>query len=107
MKCYSVAQYALILGVLFLFFSLGLAPVNLDGIAGHYPLGQYTVIYQGQGTIQYLGDATLIQSSTGKDIIQVNPTNTGIRLRITSTNATNYLKSLEKGTGMILMLIAR
>jgi hypothetical protein len=67
----------------------------LDGFGGHYPAGSYVVVYQGQGTIQYLGDAVLVQSFPGKDIVQVTPTAAGIRLRITSTVPGNYLKNIH------------
>lgn len=67
----------------------------LGGFGGHYPAGPYIVTYQGQGTIQYLGDASLVQSTPGKDVIQVTPTDLGIRLNITAIDPADHLRDLH------------
>jgi hypothetical protein len=39
--------------------------------AGTLPDGKYTVLYDGQGTIQYTDDARLVSRTPGKDVIQI------------------------------------
>ncbi len=65
-----------------------------------YPGGQYVVLYDGEGTIQYKFDATkdTAASSPGRDIINVTPSNSGICLIITSTDPNktgNYLRNIR------------
>ena len=67
---------------------------------GEYPAGKYVVLYEGEGTIEYGLDATKDESAStpGRDVINVKPTNSGIWLRITSTdpqNTGNYLRDLK------------
>jgi len=66
---------------------------------GYYPAGKYYVLYQGQGTLTYGGDATLVSRSTGQDIINVaTPSSGGIDLRITATDPNqngNYLRNVQ------------
>ncbi len=66
---------------------------------GYYPAGQYYVIYQGQGTISYGFDATLVSRSPGQDIINVpNPTSNGMILSITATDPNhtgNYVRNIQ------------
>ena len=66
-------------GVLFL---LGM-PQHRNGF---YPGGQYVVLYDGQGTLTYGSDATLVSRSPGRDVINVVPSNKGIDLRIVATD---------------------
>ena len=79
------------LGVLFL---LGM-PNTANGI---YPAGQYIVLYDGQGTLNYGFDAALVRRSPGRDVINVTPTNNGINLRIVATDPRhtgNYLRNIR------------
>jgi hypothetical protein len=66
---------------------------------GYYPGGKYVVLYQGQGTITYTGDATLLSRAPGRDTINVaNPTAAGIDIRITATdpnNTGNYIRNIS------------
>src|SRR5579864_4103674 len=57
------------------FTSLGVLLFRLNQTPnGFYPAGQYVVLYDGQGTITYGFDATLVSRSSGQDIINVaNP----------------------------------
>ena len=54
----------------------------------YYPDGRYVVLYEGEGTIEYNFDAQkdVSASTPGRDILNVNPTNNGIWLRITETD---------------------
>ena len=79
------------LGVLFL---QGM-PNTPNGI---YPAGQYVVLYDGQGTLSYGFDATLVRRSPGRDVINVIPSNNGIDLRIVATDPNhtgNYLRNIK------------
>ena len=79
------------LGVLFL---LGM-PQTANGF---YPAGRYVVLYDGQGTLTYGSDATLVSRSPGRDVINVVPSNKGIDLRISATDPRqtgNYLRNIK------------
>ncbi len=70
------------------------------GIDGRYPGGRYVVLYEGKGNIQYQGDARIVrhQSRPGRDVINVNPTDTGIRLKIRNTDPQNtgdYIRNIR------------
>jgi len=65
---------------------------------GIYPGGQYVVLYDGQGTLAYGFDATLVSRSPGRDVINVVPSNNGIDLRIVETDPHhhgNYLRNIR------------
>ena len=66
---------------------------------GYYPAGQYIVLYQGQGTITYGGDAVLVSRAPGQDTINVAiPSTGGIDLRITVTDPNhtgNYIRNIQ------------
>ncbi|NET39040.1 MAG: cellulose-binding protein [Cyanothece sp. SIO1E1] len=66
----------------------------------HYPGGQYIVLYDGEGTIEYGFDAQKDESESvlGRDVINVNPSNRGIYLIITSTDpnrAGDYIRNIH------------
>ena len=54
----------------------------------YYPAGRYVVLYEGEGTIEYNFDAQKNESAStpGRDVLNVNPSNNGIWLRITETD---------------------
>ena len=67
---------------------------------GDYPAGKYVVLYQGEGTIEYGFDATKDESASvlGRDVIDVEPTDAGIWLRITETDPNDtgdYLRNIQ------------
>jgi hypothetical protein len=65
---------------------------------GVYPAGQYVVLYDGQGTLTYGYDATLVSRSPGRDVINVVPSNNGVDLRIVATDPNhtgNYLRNIQ------------
>ncbi|NBD15140.1 MAG: cellulose-binding protein [Cyanobacteria bacterium] len=69
-------------------------------LEGNYPGGEYVVLYEGEGTIEYDFDATRVPaaSSPGRDVIRVNPSNSGIYLKITETDPNqtgNYLRQIR------------
>jgi hypothetical protein len=65
-----------------------------------YPGGQYVVLYDGEGTIEYNFDAQKNQdaSTPGRDVIYVTPSPPGIHLIITSTDPNktgNYIRNIR------------
>ena len=69
---------------------------------GHnsYLPGKYVVLYEGEGNIEYGIDAKKIEdlSTPGRDVIEVNPSEDGIYLGITSTdpnNSGNYIRDIQ------------
>ena len=68
------------------------------GTQGNYPAGDYTVLYEGEGSLQFSGDARRVDalSAPGREIIRVaTPSNNGIILRLTATNPANHLRNLR------------
>lgn len=66
--------------------------------AGTLPEGQYTVLYDGEGKLQYGDDATLVRSSPGRDIIQIAAGADQyfkVTLSITQSNPQNYLRNIR------------
>ncbi|WP_245706916.1 hypothetical protein [Thiothrix caldifontis] len=84
-------------------------PVNLNGgqagtrflsnlPAAVIPEGTYTVLYDGEGEIQYLNDAALIERKVGYDTITLAAGNDGIfnaSLLILRSNPQNYVRNIR------------
>lgn len=71
-----------------------------ENIDGHYPAGQYVVLYEGQGTIVYSADArrNAALSSAGRDVLDVTPTAVGITMQLTATDSSHigdYLRNIR------------
>lgn len=62
---------------------------------GHYPAGQYTVLYEGEGTIDFWGAASVVSREPGRMAIDVNPEKGGFFLRLTKTNPENYVRDIR------------
>ncbi|HEY9700373.1 MAG TPA: hypothetical protein V6D10_24170 [Trichocoleus sp.] len=65
-----------------------------------YPGGQYVVLYDGEGTIEYTFDAKkdTAASKPGRDVITVTPSHDGLFLQITATDPKkngNYLRNIH------------
>lgn len=65
-----------------------------------YPGGQYVVLYEGEGTIEYRFDGEKIaaESKPGRDVIQVTPSKAGILLSITQTDPNHtgdYIRNIH------------
>ena len=64
-----------------------------------YRSGQYIVLYAGKGTLNYSGDARLVKSSPGRDVIDVaSPSGGGILMQIVATDPGhngNYLHDIR------------
>ncbi|MFZ1235374.1 MAG: hypothetical protein WAQ53_19090 [Thiofilum sp.] len=60
--------------------------------------GDYTVLYEGEGKLQYNGDVKLIESTAGMDVIRLDAGADGLynaSVRIMSTNPNNYIRNLK------------
>jgi hypothetical protein len=66
---------------------------TIDG--GHYPAGQYTVLYEGRGTLEAGGAASVAASKLGEMILAVDPTKGPIWLRIKETDPANYVRNIR------------
>ncbi|NJK38147.1 MAG: cellulose-binding protein [Oscillatoriales cyanobacterium SM2_3_0] len=65
-----------------------------------YPGGQYLVLYDGEGTIQYDmdGEKDTAASTLGRDVLNVTPSAKGIKLTITATDPDrqgNYIRNIR------------
>lgn len=66
--------------------------------AGTIPQGYYTVLYEGQGKLEYGNDAKLVEHTEGRDIIMLEPgadKELNATLFIKSTNPDNYLRNVR------------
>ncbi len=66
--------------------------------ANTIPSGTYTVLYDGEGKIQYNVDAKLIKSLPGKDLIAIKPGKNRLisaSLLIKKSNPRNYLRNIR------------
>ncbi|HKT73994.1 MAG TPA: hypothetical protein VJQ47_13975 [Steroidobacteraceae bacterium] len=63
-----------------------------------YRSGQYVVLYDGEGHLQYTLDAKLVSSVPGRDVINVANPSGGFEVQITSTDPNhtgNYLRNIR------------
>jgi hypothetical protein len=70
------------------------------GIDGRYPAGEYTVLYDGEGRLEYDFDAQKDETASipGCDILQVAPSGKGIYLKLTQTDpygTGNYIRNIR------------
>src|SRR5438874_7792780 len=56
--------------------------------------GQYIVLYEGEGTLDYRGGAQVVSRSAGRDVLNI-PDGAGLVLAITGTNPANYLRNIR------------
>lgn len=84
-------------------------PANLNGgqagtrflsnlPAAVIPQGTYTVLYEGEGEIQYLNDASLIEHKPGYDLINLDAGSDGMlnaSLLIKTSNPQNYVRNIR------------
>ena len=64
---------------------------------GHYPSGQYTVMYDGEGTLQYGSGAryNAALSQPGRHVIDVDASRGGIQLTVSATNPANPIRNIR------------
>lgn len=69
-------------------------------IDGHYPRGTYVCLYEGEGEIEFTGDATqlrlsAVEGGVSRIDIGVKPTNEGILLRIVRSNRGDPVRNIR------------
>jgi hypothetical protein len=72
----------------------------VPGVSENYPGGKYVVLYEGEGKLEYGFDAKLDAnaSKSGRDVIDVNPSDAGIYLKIVETDPEgtgNYIRNIR------------
>lgn len=68
----------------------------LQAMAGHYPAGQYVALYDGTGTVDFGGDASVVSTTPGRVVLQITPSPTGFtRIRITSTSVADPIRNIR------------
>jgi hypothetical protein len=60
-----------------------------------YPSGRYVVRYDGEGTIAYFANEKVVQSTRGRDVLEVDAKKGGIGLFLSSTNPQNPLRNIR------------
>ena len=62
-----------------------------------YPPGQYTVLYSGQGTLEYWSGAARNDalSAPGRDVLDVDPAAGGIGINLTAVDAGDPLREIR------------
>jgi len=61
----------------------------------HYPVGDYTVLYDGEGKLGFSGDAKAAPEEPGKIVIKVGGSGGGFFLRITETNPEKPVRNIR------------
>lgn len=65
----------------------------------HYPAGNYTLLYDGEGIIEphpmVRNDVRVIEQTLGKKVLNVVPTTTGIWLRLSETKLSNPVRNIR------------
>ena len=69
---------------------------QLEDNAASYPSGNYTLLYDGEGTIAFdLGSATIVGQSPGRMVVNVPGLSIGVFVKITQTNPANPLRNIR------------
>ena len=61
---------------------------------GHYPSGQYTVLYDGQGTLEFT-NAAIASRDPGRLLVNIDSSKGSFFLRLKSTNPQNYVRNIR------------
>jgi hypothetical protein len=66
--------------------------------AGTIPRGYYSVLYEGEGKLEYGNDASLVEHTPGKDVIMIDPgrdNQLSATFYIKATNPANYIRNVR------------
>ena len=69
--------------------------VVLTGLDGHFPSGVYTVLYEGDGKIEFGANVKVTESKPGRILINVDSSRGLVSLRIMETNPQNYIRHIH------------
>ena len=62
---------------------------------GHYPAGTYTVLYEGEGKIDFGKNAKIVEAKPGRILIDVDSSKGGFSVQIKETNPQNYIRNIR------------
>jgi hypothetical protein len=62
---------------------------------GHYPAGTYTVLYEGEGKLDFGKNAKIKETNPGRVLIEVDSSKGGFSLQIKETNPQNYVRNIH------------
>ena len=62
---------------------------------GHYPAGTYTVLYEGEGKLDFAKNATIKQAEPGRILIDVDSSRGGFSLQLLETNPENPVRAIH------------
>ena len=71
------------------------ATLMMVGMEGIYPSGRYICLYEGAGTLEFGGDATVAWTSPGRIGVDITPTTASTKLRIIETDALNPIRNIR------------
>lgn len=63
--------------------------------AGHYPSGRYTVLYDGEGRLEFVHAARVVSREPGRMEIEVDASKGGFFLQLRETNPADYLRNIR------------
>ncbi len=66
---------------------------TIDG--GHYPSGEYIVLYDGEGEMDFWNAATVVTRQPGRMVIRVDASKGAIFLRLLQTNPQNPIRNIR------------
>lgn len=62
---------------------------------GHYPSGEYTVLYDGKGKLEFRGAAKVVSDDSGRTIIKVDADKGGFFLKIVAIDSKDYIRNIR------------
>jgi len=62
---------------------------------GHYPSGEYTVLYDGQGKLDAWNAAEIISRQPGRMIIRIDSAKGGFHLKLLETDPKDYIRNIR------------
>ena len=62
---------------------------------GHYPAGIYTVLYEGEGKLDFGKSATIKEAKPGRILIDVDSSKGGFSVQLKETNPANYVRNIR------------
>lgn len=65
------------------------------GMKSILPPGKWLCLYNGQGDIEFSGDATFLRESQGRILFRVHPTDNGVRVRFSDVHSGDPLRNVR------------
>jgi hypothetical protein len=62
---------------------------------GHYPAGEYIVLYDGRGEIEFKMAASIVTKRAGRIVIRVDPRKGGFFLRLVAIDPKDYVRNIR------------